>query len=379
MYAISDKFKAALVKSHVVVSKAEVYGPTGSYLASLELIDGQVTVDDVELRRRYNLAIVDENYVPDTTFGADPNASLLNPELGNEIKLYRGIDFRDGTAPEYVPLGVFSIDDVQLDDSGQGLHIRVEGFDRSKKLSDAAMANTYNIANGTNVKTALQNLALFRYPDITFSAAWVAYTTTATLPSTTLITGDNPWNKIVKLGLEALGADIYFDVNGDLTIVPVADPSLGGATVWTYMEGSEATFLYINKRVTTQDSPNHIIVFGEHPDNTAPIRGEAFDSNPASPTYYLGPYGDRVKTYEGQAVKDATQATAWATAILNKTLGVSELVRFNAIVNPAHEVGDMIGIDRSRSKVSSIYVIDKLTIPLVAQRVMEVATRRRKI
>lgn len=371
MYSVTDKFKAALVKSHVVVAKCEVYYG-GASIYSLEVIDGQVTVDDVAFRRRYSIAIVDQDLIPQEA------NDLLNPEGPNEIRIYRGIDYRDGTDPEYVPLGVFGIESVQIDDSGEGLHIRIEGYDRAKKISDAAMVNAYTIANGTNVKTALEALAIFRYPAVEFSAAWDAYTTSATLPSTTLITGDNAWNKIQKLGLEALGADIYFDVDGKLTIVPVADPA-GAPTVWTYMEGTQATFLYINKKLTTEDSPNYIVVFGEHPDNTAPIRGEAYDNNPSSPTYYLGPYGTRVKTYEGQSVKDATQATAWATAILNKNLGTSELVRFNAIVNPAHEVGDLIGIDRPRSKVLNVYVIDKLTIPLVVQRVMEVATRRRKV
>lgn len=372
MYPISEKFRAALVKNHTVVSKCEVYSASGAFLQYINIIDGQVTVDDVAFRRRFTLAAVEENLIPGVA------TDLLSPEGGNEIRLYRGINFQDGTEPEYVPLGVFGIESVQLDDSGGGLHIRIEGYDRAKKLSDARMLNAYTIRDNTNVKTALEALAIFRYPGIEFSDSWRQYTTTATLPSTTLITGDDPWNKIRKLGLEALGSDIYFDVDGKLTIVPVADP-YGQPTVWTYQEGADATFLYINKKLTTEDSPNYIIVFGENPDNDAPIRGQAYDSNPSSPTYYLGPYGTRVKTFEGQAVKTSTQATAWALALLNKLLGISELVRFNALVNPAHEVGDLIGIDRPRSKIYNVYTIDKLTIPLVPERVMEVATRRRKL
>ncbi len=371
MYPLTDEFKAALVKSHVIISKCEVYTSAGVYLQNLDIFDGQVTVDDVAQRRRYTVALSDPNLVPQAA------TDLLNPEGGNEIKLYRGIRFSDGSE-QFIPLGVFGIEHVSIDDSGQGLFMRVEGWDRSKKLSDAKMINAYTIANGTNAKTALEALASFRYPGISYSASWVSYTTSATLPQITMVTGDNPWNKIQKLGLEALASDIYFDVGGELTIVPVVDP-IGQPTIWTYEEGPTATFLYLNKNLTTEDSPNHIIVFGEHPDNSAPIRGEAFDSNVSSPTYYLGPYGDRVKVLEGQNVKDTTQATAWATAVLNKALGVSELVRFNAIVNPGHEVGDLIGIDRPRSKVLDVYVIDKLTIPLVPERVMEVSTRRRKI
>lgn len=372
MYPITPEFRAALVKSHTAIFRCEIWSPAGAFLQELDIMDGQITVDDVPFRRRYNVALAS----PDGLVPQDAT-DLLNPEGGNEVKLYRGIRFANGSN-QYIPLGVFGIEEVQIDDSGEGLHVRISGYDRAKKVSDAKMVNAYTIADGTNVKTALQALILARFPTVAFSSAWVSYSTTATLPRTTLVTGDDPWNKIQKIGLESLSADIYFDVGGELTIVPVADPS-SVPTVWTYQEGPEATFLYFNKNLNTEDSPNHIIVFGEHPDNTDPIRGEAYDSNPSSPTRITGPYGDRVKVYEGQTVKTAGQATAWATAILNKTLGVSELVRFNAIVNPGHEVGDLIGIDRPRSRIYNVYVIDKLTIPLVIERAMEVATRRRKL
>jgi hypothetical protein len=372
MYGISDTFKTALKKSHTVVSKVELW-KGGVYLQDLPISDGQVTVDDQPIRRRISVAVVDKNRTLLPRLPTDPMGVV-----DSELRAYRGIKFVSGTT-EYVPLGVFDIATVVSDDSGEGLHIRVEGFDKARRVIRARMTNEYLIPAGTNYVTAIQDLLTFRYPDIQFG---MFNSTTLTTPQIVLKTGDDPWAKAQRMALEGLGCDIYFDVNGFCVCADVPDIS-AATSLWDYIEGSEATFLYINRSLTNEETFNHVIVTSENPERSLPLRAEAFDNNPFSPTYYLGPYGDVVDwVFSELSPGNATQATVdtIATAIYNKRLGFVELVRFNAIVNPAHEVGDTITITRANSQlVGDLYVIDKLTIPLLAERPMDASTRKRRV
>lgn len=369
----SDAFKAAIKKSHVAVIKCEVYR-SGAYMRDLDIIDGTVTIDDQPIRSRLSVGLTD----PTGELVPEEAASLLGV-VDTELKVYRGIRFPDGTE-ELVPLGVFGIAETVIDDSGEGLHIRCTGYDRARKVIRAKMTNEYTIAAGTNYVTAIQSLLSFRYPEIVFAPTFM--TTSATTPQIVLTTGDDPWAKAQKMALEGLGADLYFDMNGECTCLPVPDPTTTPSS-WHYAEGSEAMILYINRVLTNEETFNHIIVTAENPERSTPLRGEALDDNPSSPTYYGGSYGDVVDwIFTELAPANATQTTVneIASSILQKRLGFVDLVRFNSIVNPAHHLGDVITITREPSKLSStVHVIDKITIPLVIERPMDIATKKRRV
>jgi hypothetical protein len=134
--------------------------------------------------------------------------------------------------------------------------------------------------------------------------------------------------------------------------------------------------LYANKRYTDEEVYNYIVVTGEGSQGP-PVRGFARDENPYSPTYYLGEYGMHVLHIQSSMVTTAAQAGTMARAELNLRLGKAERIHFNSIVNPAHEHLDVIQIQRAKSKIDSIYMIDSMTIPLVPVRALDVMTRER--
>jgi hypothetical protein len=59
MWPVSDEFKQALVYSHRAVCKVEVW-KGGVYQRDLDIVDGQVTVDDQPIRRRISVALTDK-------------------------------------------------------------------------------------------------------------------------------------------------------------------------------------------------------------------------------------------------------------------------------------------------------------------------------
>lgn len=373
MYPVSDRFKAAIKKSHVAVSRVELWY-AGQFVQTLDVLDGNVTIDDQVIRRRCSIGLADH-----TGTLTPQNASSILGVVDSELRVYRGVRFPDGTE-ELVPLGIFGIASVQIDDSGEGLHLSVQGYDRSRRVSRAKMRDVYNIAAGTNYVTAIRDLIQFRYPAVQFAANFM--TTPLTTPSITLTTGDDPMQKAIKMALEGLGADLYFDANGQLQLQPIND-SAGTTPVWEYREGADATILYINSQLSNEDTYNVIVVTGEGPNMPTPLRGEAADTNPNSETYIGGVYGEVVDWISTQfTANNATQTTVdnIASSLLVKRLGFSKLVRFNGIVNAAHELTDVILIHRPDSKLfNEIFVVDKLTIPLTTMRAMEVSTRKRRV
>lgn len=366
MQTISAAFAAALKKSHQIVTKAEILvgGRVSGEIRTL--VGGEVQIErNAAVRRRCSVEIAD----PTGTLVPSSSGSLLTP-YGNEIKLYRGI--RLATGDEYVPLGVFRISKVKVSDQGDGLHLAVQGYDRSRSIARGRLTAPYMITAGTNYGTAIQNLIGYVRPT-TFNFV----TTTATTPTLTFLEGDDPWKKAQEMA-EAIGCEIFFDADGVCRMVTVSNSS---ASVWSYAEGAEAMFLSIDRDLDDETTYNGVICTGESPDLAAPVRAESWDQNTASPTYYLGPYGKVPFFMSSPYVRTQAQAQAAADGRLLKVLGATESLAFSSIVNPAHDAGDAVSVVRARSGVGTTnptYVLDDLTIPLEASREMTARVRQRR-
>lgn len=364
MYAVSTNFANTIKKSHTIATRCEVWsgGTTQTKLAELNITDGSVAVEDQPVRRRSVLTLVD----PDGTMTPADAGDLLAP-YGNELKLFRGI------TGELIPLGVFRIADFRCYDSGAGMTINVDGFDRARTVQRARLTTDYIVAAGTNYATAIQSLISSRVPWITFNFI----TTGLTTPQLVFSAGDDPWQRAQEMA-SSIGCILFFDVVGVCTLQSIASPTTG-ASVWTYAEGAEAQILYLVKSMTDKDAYSRVIRTGETSSNTVPVKGEALDSDPASPTYYLGPFGDVVDYESSQFITTTAQANAAALAHLNKVKGATEDVSFNTVVNPAHELFDVITIVREKSHVNSVFLIDRMTIPMTYMRPLEVSTKRRSL
>ncbi len=368
MYEVSDAFVAAVKKSHTIATLAEVWsgGVNPTLLQTLNITEGSIAIEDQPVRRQANVTLVDPN--GDLT---PADATDLLAPYGNELKLYRGISY--GVSYELVPQGVFRIADFRCYDSGQGMTIIVDGYDRARTVQRAALTTEYVVTAGTNYASAIQNLIQSRVSWISFNFA----TTGLTTPQLVFSAGDDPWQRAQEMAA-SIGCVLYFDINGICTLQSIASPD-EGESVWAYAEGEEAMVLYIVKSLTDKDAYSHVVRVGESSSNSTPYKGEAYDDDPSSPTYYLGQFGDVVDYASSQYITSQTQADAAATAQLNKVRGATEDISFNAVVNPAHELFDIITITREKSHIDAVYMIDRMTIPMTHTRPLEISTRRRTL
>jgi len=373
MYAVSDAFRTALLDSHRIASRAEVL-QGGAVVRSLDVHAGGVEVDGTAaVRRRCSVELVDHT----GALTPDQAGDVLTP-YGNELRLFRGVVYPDG-AEELVPLGVFLITDVAVRDKPEGVTLAVEGYDRARRVEGARFTSTTIVPAGINYAVAIRDLLRARVPTLEFLPAdatgW-SQQTTRTTPQLVFQEQADPWRAARDMA-ESIGRVLYFDAAG--RVVMPTEPSVSTSPVaWAYVEGEDATILGLDNRWTREGVYNHVIVTGETTSATVPVRGEAYDSDPNSPTYIGGPFGDVPYFFASPLITTAGQAVEAATGILRRVSGSTELVSFPAVVNPAHEAGDVVAIVRAKSAVSDLYLLDRFNVPLGPGETMTASARRQR-
>jgi hypothetical protein len=170
--------------------------------------------------------------------------------------------------------------------------------------------------------------------------------------------------------------DLYFDENGTARMRPIPDPDLGKALV-EYTDGEDSVLTQLGRNLSSDESYNHVIYTGEGTNLTIGVIGEAFDDNPSSPTY-VTTYGSVPLFKSSPNILTVAEATEAARAELKKVIGASEKITWDQIVNPAHDVYDLVKIVRSASGVNSTLMLDAISIPLAATSTMNAIGRSRR-
>jgi len=371
MYPVTDAFLSSVRKSHISKVRVEIYdAATGTLLSTASPISGEVTIDSRRsVRRQCNLEFVDAN---GTLVPTNNKSSVLLP-FNREIKIYRGVLYQDGTE-ELVPLGVFQITTVEVTDTASGVRITVQGSDRSLKVSKAKWTNhNFYIENNTAKETAIVQILKDRYPNVKTDFPATGQVTSLIYP--TLDQSSDPWKEALKIA-ESAAMDLYFDENGTARMRPIPDPDLGKALV-EYTDGEDSVLTQLGRNLSSDESYNHVIYTGEGTNLTIGVIGEAFDNNPSSPTY-VTTYGSVPIFKSSPNILTVAEAEEAARAELKKVLGAAEKISWDQIVNPAHDVYDLVKIVRGPSGVNSTLMLDAITIPLASTATMNAVGRSRR-
>lgn len=362
MYPVTDAFLAALrqpnMQSHVLVrtSAGTVLSVTG----------GQVEMDSRrEITRTCSLELT-----PTVDLGIDDvYALVMSPSV--EVSVFRGL--WTGAQVEYVPLGVFSTDTATKPRTHEGT-ISWAGSDRSKKISRARFTDPYQIADGTTLAAAGAGLLQSRWSACPVDFANVGETLQSGIVFDASADLD-PWKEARGLFAD-YGYELAFDGDGVARANPVPDPATLAAD---FDFGAADTNLVLGgeTRGTFEFTYNGVIVTGEGTDQDPPVRAVAWDTDPTSPTYYLGGYG-QVPYFQSSSFLTTTEACAKAAATtLAKVKGRREQFSWPAVVNPALEPLDIVTVTIGGSL--SRLVVDKLTVPLRADEPMTASARETSV
>lgn len=371
MWPVTDRFRAEVRRSHRVVSKVEAWIGE-DFVTTLYPTAGNVSIDSRRAVRRTCAITVQD---PDGTLTPGPGGTsgLLTP-FATELRLYRGIQFTDGTE-ELAPLGVFVVTSMKQTDASDGVQISIDGSDRSLRIARNRLREPYTIAAGTAVETVLRDLLRDRWADVTtdFPA------TGRNVGGRVLGAGaeSDPWKAAVEIA-ETAGYDLAFDADGIARLRLIPDPLEDDAQE-TYADGDDAVLLAIDRNFNTATTYNGVIASSEASSVDSPVRAEAWDENPNSPTYRYGPFGEVPMFYSSSLIADAAQAATVAASQLQKQLGRTEAVEWSQIVNPAHDVLDVVRITRPRSQLDAVLLIDRLEVPLDPGSPMRAVARVREV
>jgi hypothetical protein len=373
MESMTEKFQRALPRSHKVAQKVELLTQYGNVDLTAEGITagGRVEVSSTETRRTMQLNFVDNEGIWLPFQVNDP----LTP-AGNEIRLYRGIDFQDGTSPELIPIGTFRF--VQVDVPAP--KVMLNGFDRSYAVKGNPVSETFTIPKGTNVVAAIESILLRVYPTSIFQLE-------RTLPdldeTTNLMVVEieaDAWSIMQDLAAN-VGHDLYFNPKGELVMRSVPDPSTA-IPDFEFDDSSEDNMGMsgISLSWDASDVVNRVVAIGENPDNTTIYRGEAKDTDPGSPTQYDGPFGRKTLIIRDEKIGSQAQAEQRARAELIKRLGIPQSLTIPSLVHPALEAGDVLRVTSNKlGGLTQVVIADSFPVPLRANESMTIETRQRLI
>ena len=153
-------------------------------------------------------------------------------------------------------------------------------------------------------------------------------------------------------------------------------PTLDGTSpIATFVEGSGTTVTSLNRNLSTKQTFNGVIYYVEGTNVSAPIRVEAWDEDPSSPTYRYGKFGQVPTFVDSNLVSTASAAITAATLLLNTYIGAQEKINWEGIVNPALDVQDIVYVKTEGAKVDRIVILDSLSIPLSPNESMSSTAR----
>lgn len=297
-------------------------------------------------------------------------------DLTTEFDTYGAMRQQQGSElfNEEVPLGVFVMTEVNLEDAGQGATMEIIGVDRSIRIQKSLWVDPYQISASANLGTAISLVLSDRWSDVETDFQ----VTSQTVPATVLGlqsggSGKDPWADVLKLA-QAGGFDLFFDNEGIAVLTAVPDPS-EESPVEVYVEGEEAMVLQVNRRLSTDQTFNGVVVTGEGTNVRPPVRAVAFDEDPASPTYRYGEFGERPTFISSPVVTSAVEAGVVAVAELAKLKGAEENVDWSQIADPSLDAGDVIEVQNTGTRLSRVMVLDKVRVPLQASGAMQATAR----
>lgn len=374
-YPVSSTFRDELARGHRAVVRADVCDVDGVVLATLQPLGGNVTADlERSVRREAgDLVLVD----PTGALVVDDAADLLSPLSGYEVRLYRGVQYADGTQ-EVMPLGVFGWTKASVAKSGDGIQISIGTLqDRAARISACRLSMPYSIATATAVEDVIEAMLTRAWPDVDLGGG-LPETGRTVPPSAWAVEGDSdPWEDCSRIAAD-YGYRLAVDVEGAVVMESVAEVNAADPVV-EYGDSGRAVLLDITREWDITDTYNGVVAVGVGSGLAIPARAVAWDTDEDSPTYYKGSFGRRPRTYSSGRLVTRADAQRAADSQLQRTLGISEAVSFTALVDPSLDVGDRVRLRDADLGIDGTYRIDRLDVPLDPDGAMSVGARVRRI
>lgn len=359
MWALSTVASEVIRNSHSVDLRASIFGPAGQEYDNLQISGGTVTDDSTSQTRRSATV-----YVNNLDLWPSGATDALSP-AGAEMLIEYGIVIPGG-GTEWVPLirGVVVNDDETLPVSQQGITVTLA--DRSQHVIDDRLAQPLQVGGTSTVVATIEQLIRNAYP----SAEIIDQTgDTTTCPLYTV--QQDLWADGVEPLATSIGAEVFCDQAGRFIVR--YQPTLNDPPTWIVDTGPRGV-LVSNDRVRDRSNVfNQVIATGESSTGAPAVTATATDTDPTSPTYFYGSFGQKPRFYVSSTIATVSQAQAAANAILARAKGLDTVVTLNTVQHPGLQSGDVIELRGLTG--DALHIIDSVTFPLDFQQTQQIISR----
>lgn len=348
MWPLTAKAQLALVQSHGMKMRATAYGSFGTL--EFPIYGGGMTCDSKSQVRRTAQTTTNLGNWP-----KDPRAVLA--PLGTEVQVDYGIRLPGGVI-EWVP----QIRGL-LTEATRSRPIPTTGSFPLKLVDRAArIAEDRFPAPTQTVSGALTVAEIRRLIQETLGVGVLVVDRTGSVQVAPVLDMERErWAEGIEKLADSIAAECYFDPQGNAVIR--AQPQITDMSVWTVASGPGGIMLSKEDTLTRELVYNGVVVLGERADGTAPVTATVWDTDPTSPTYYLGPFGKKPRFYANPQLTTVPQCQAAGAALLARVKGLNAKGKLTAVVNPALESGDVVtGRDRQDGTVQA-HILDSVTVP----------------
>jgi hypothetical protein len=358
MWQMSSAARYAQNRSHIALARMDVLHG-GRPVRSLVVDEGTVSAEAMRAVMRNMSASMSD---PTGQLRASDVGDLLSP-YDCELRPYRGIQL--GSFVEWVPFGVFQITGQEVNDDGT---VSVTCQDRAI-MYQGGMAGSLAISAGTPVEVAIRQLLLTRNSGLQMQTWKTGYTCGPLLYSPDI----DVWREAQSLA-QSVGGWLYHDRQGVCTFASMVPTRR--TPVRRYYSG-DGVLLSVSRSVDADTVRNLVIVRSSKTATGGIIEGRAGDTNPLSPTYIRGRYGERPYVLTNQHVGSVQQAQQAAAVELTRQLGRQETVAFTAVPDLGLDPLDVVTLDYARSGLSDrAMTTTTVSTPLGVEDSMSVGTQR---
>lgn len=359
MWPLSTPARQTLIQSHAMDVRAIAYGPAGTQ--EIPVGGGRVSSDAGAQVRRQATLDTDLRLWP-----VDPRSVI--GVYGTEVQVDYGIVIPGVAEPEWVPLirGLISGATRRRPIPTSGT-IPLQLVDRAARVAEDKFTAPTQTVVGATVVTEIRRLI----QETLGSSVTVTDLTGSTQVAAGLEIEQERWADGVELLADSIGAEVFADPTGSFVIRP--QPTLAAAPVWVVHSGDGGIMVERGDSLSRESVYSGVVARGERTDGTPPVAATVWDTDPASPTYYLGTFGRKPRFYSSPLLTTVAQCQTAGSALLARSRGGDAAVSLQAIVNPALEAGDVITVyDEGRTER---HIIDKVTVPLSPGEAQSLETR----
>jgi len=352
MRAHTARWSTAVMESHQVAITASIIYAGLTVKTGLAIVAGSITLDRTAgaLSRCDGVQLAEPALVPTVAGG------VLAP-YGYELAIQGGIVYPDGTS-ELLPLGVFPIQSAHVD--GISLLTQLTAIDRTQRVRDARFTDDYPVAGAVDYAVAIRSLITNQVPGLDW-ALWPATVGFTTPTGLVYAAGSDAWDAASAMG-KSCGQLVSFEGLGRPVLTP--EPTFTATPVWSITEGTAGTLTAADLALDRSQAYNAVVATGENSAGGEVFRAIATNNDPASPTYWLGGFGQKPRFYASPLIGSLAQAQSAADALLQSTRGVARSLAFGAIPNVALEPGDAVLVVRSSLNLNEVHLVDSLRIDL---------------